>query len=150
MTTEFPILIVEDNDDDLFILQRALRTAGVAETIRNVSDGEAALDYFSGKATYRDRSAFPLPRLVLLDLKLPKVHGHDVLSWIRKQPALTGVVVIVLSSSKEPADIEKAYAYGANAYLVKPSAINELVDAIKAIQAFWLRYNIFNTFPQPG
>ncbi len=147
MTSERAILIVEDNEDDYFILQRAFISAGVKATLRQASDGEEAVHYLSGVGKYGDRIAFPLPSLVLLDLKLPKILGHDVLAWIRQRTELNGTVVIVLSSSKEDADIEKAYRLGANAYLLKPSALNELVDVVKALQMFWLRHNIFQ--PQP-
>ncbi|HEY9154190.1 MAG TPA: response regulator [Opitutaceae bacterium] len=148
MSSEPSILIVEDNEDDFFILKRAFSSAGVKPTLRQVTDGEEAIHYLSGVGKYSDRVAFPLPLLVLLDLKLPKIPGHDVLGWIRQRPELSGLVVIVLSSSKETSDIEKAYRLGTNAYMVKPSALNELVDAIKALQIFWLRYNIF--LPQPA
>jgi CheY-like chemotaxis protein len=144
MTKDSLILIAEDNEDDFFILQRAFTSAGLSATLHQAIDGEEAIQYLGGAGKYGDRVAYPLPALVLLDLKLPKIPGHDVLAWIRQRPELCGLVVIVLSSSKENSDIEKAYRLGTNAYMVKPSALNELVDAIKALQMFWLRYNIFH------
>jgi CheY-like chemotaxis protein len=143
MNQDHPILIVEDNEDDFFILKRAFASAGLKSLLHQVADGEEAIHYLGGVGKYGDRVAYPQPALVLLDLKLPKIPGHDVLAWIRQRHELSGLVVIVLSSSKEMSDIEKAYRLGANAYMVKPSALNELVEAVKALQTFWLRYNIF-------
>jgi len=145
MNQEHSILIVEDNEDDFFILQRAFTNAGIKTQLCQALDGEEAIHYLGGVGKYADRAAYPMPAMVLLDLKLPKIPGHDVLAWIRQRSELNGLVVIVLSSSRESTDIEKAYQLGTNAYMVKPSALNELVDAIKALQTFWLRYNVFQS-----
>src|SRR3954469_23104638 len=102
MTTTLPtILLVEDNDDDVFAMQRALRKAQITHPVHVVSDGQKAIDYLSGSGTYTDRSNYPLPSLVFLDLKLPYVGGFEVLTWLRAQPDLRHLAVVVLTSSGE-------------------------------------------------
>ncbi|PSR17150.1 two-component system response regulator [filamentous cyanobacterium CCP3] len=118
MNTEHTILLVEDNPKDVFLVQRAARRAGVTTPLQVVSDGDAALNYLSGVAPYGDRAAYPLPVLVLLDLKLPRRSGAEVLAWIRQQPRLRRLPVVVLTSSREYADINGIYDLGVNAYIL--------------------------------
>src|SRR5688572_20815806 len=113
------ILLVEDEENDVFFMQQAMKKAGVVNPVRVASDGQQAIDYFKGAGKFANREEFPLPCLVLLDLKLPYVMGLAVLKWIRQQPEITAIVLI-LSASKEEADITTAYHLGANGYLVKP------------------------------
>lgn len=131
------ILLVEDDENDVFFMQWAVNRAGVVNPIRVANDGREAIDYFKGAGRFANRKEFPLPCLVLLDLKLPFVMGLDVLGWIRQQPELAPIV-IVLSSSVAQADIEAARRLGANGYLVKPSEANKLVVMAKAIKDVWL------------
>ena len=135
-----PILLVEDEEGDVFFMQRAMQTADVLNPLRVASDGQEAIDYFKGTGKFVNREEFPLPCLVLLDLKLPRVMGLDVLKWIRQQPEVA-VIVVILSSSKEEADIATAYRLGANGYLVKPSDVSQLTDMAKSIKDFWLTHN---------
>jgi DNA-binding response OmpR family regulator len=134
------ILLVEDDPNDLFFLQQALQKAGVVNPIWVANNGQEAIDYFQGTGRFANRTIFPLPYLVLLDLKLPHVMGLDVLKWIRDQPEATAIVVI-LSSSSDEADIAAAYRLGANGYLVKPADIYKLTEMAKAIKDFWLTQN---------
>ena len=134
------ILLVEDDENDVFFVQRAMKNAGVLNPIQIASDGQQAIDYFQGTGKFADREEFPLPYLVLLDLKLPRVMGLDVLKWIRQQPGVAAIVVI-LSSSKEEADVTTAYRLGANGYLVKPAEASQLNDMAKSIKDFWLSQN---------
>ncbi len=138
------ILQVEDDPNDVFFLKHALKRAGVANPIRVVNDGQEAIDYLKGAGRFADREQFPLPGLVLLDLKLPHVMGLDVLKWIRQESGLS-LVVVLLTASAEEADIASAYRLGANGFLVKPSEARKLVDMAKAINHFWLTHN---TLPQ--
>jgi CheY-like chemotaxis protein len=134
------ILLVEDEENDVFFFQRAMSKAGVTTTVHVARDGQEAIDYFRGESKFADRAAFPFPSVVLLDLKLPFVMGLDVLKWIRQQSQLATIVVI-LSSSREQADIAAAYRLGANGYLVKPAEASKLLDLVKAISDFWLAQN---------
>jgi CheY-like chemotaxis protein len=137
------LLLVEDSPDDVFFMKRALQSAGITLPLHVAATGEEAIAYLSGRDQFADRTAFPLPLLVLLDLKLPVRDGHDVLSWIRQQPALRGLVVIMMTTSKERYDVQKAYSLGANAYLVKPAAAAQLVEQVKSVKSFWLEHNEF-------
>jgi DNA-binding response OmpR family regulator len=139
MTTK-PILLVEDDENDVFFFQRAASKAGLLNTIRVARDGQEAIDYLQGVGKFAERAQFPLPCLIMLDLKLPFVMGLDVLKWIRQQPSLAPIVLI-LSSSREEADIATAYRLGAQGYLVKPAETDKLVDMVKAINEFWLTQN---------
>ena len=134
------ILLVEDEENDVFFMQQAMKTAGVLNPIRVASDGRQAIDYFKGTGKFVNREEFPLPYLVLLDLKLPHMMGLDVLKWIRQESEVAAIVV-VLTSSKEEADIATAYRLGANGYLVKPPDVNQLTDMAKSIKDFWLTQN---------
>jgi len=139
-----PILQVEDDPNDVFLLQHAMKAAGVANPIQVATDGRQAIDYLEGAGKFVDREQFPLPCLVLLDLKLPYVMGLDVLKWIRQQPGVAPIVIL-LTASAEDADIATAYRLGANAFLTKPSKSSKLVEMAKAIKDFWLTHN---TLPQ--
>ena len=135
------ILQVEDDPNDVFFLKHAMAKAGVANPIQIVNDGREAIDYLKGVRKYADREQFPLPSLVLLDLKLPKLSGLDVLKWIRQQPAIQTLPVTILSSSNRPEDLRTAYARGANSYLVKPPNTDGLVEMVVSVKDFWLDPN---------
>ena len=138
------ILQVEDDPNDVFLFQHALKRSGLPNPIQVASDGQEAIDYLQGAGKFADRGRFPFPNLVLLDLKLPYVMGLDVLRWIREQP-WAALPVVMLTASAEEADIAAAYRLGANAFLTKPSEAGKLEDMVKAIKQFWLTYN---TLPQ--
>jgi CheY-like chemotaxis protein len=136
-----PILHVEDSDEDVFLVQYAFKRAEITNPAQVVTDGQMAIDYLSGAGKFTDRTQFPLPGLVLLDLKLPHVIGMEVLAWIRQQPSLKPLIVIILSSSGQEGDIARAYELGVNGFLVKPADANTLADMCKALKHFWLTYN---------
>jgi CheY-like chemotaxis protein len=131
---------VEDEEDDVFFMRQAMKKTGVLNPLQVASNGQEAIDYFKGTGKFADREEFPLPCLVLLDLKLPRVMGLDVLKWIREQPE-AATIVVILTSSKEEADIATAYRLGANGYLVKPSHLPQLTDMARSIKDFWLTQN---------
>jgi CheY-like chemotaxis protein len=141
--TSGAILLVEDNEDDVFLMQRALKKAGIANPLFLAEDGQEAIDYLAGNGKYADRSTYPIPAIVFLDLKLPEIRGHDVLAWIRGEPHLRNVVVVVLTSSSEPQDLKESYRLGANSYVVKPPTAEQLLDMAKAFKWYWLEYNEF-------
>jgi DNA-binding response OmpR family regulator len=134
------ILQVEDDPNDVFLFEHAMRKAGVRNPIQVASDGQQAIDYLNGVGRYVDRRMFPLPCLVLLDLKLPYVMGLEVLKWIREQSG-TSRVVVLLSASGQESDIAAAYRLGANGFLVKPSEASKLQDIARAIKDYWLTQN---------
>jgi len=135
--------LVEDNEDDVFLMKRALKAAAISNALQVVEDGQQAVDYLSGEGAFADRDAHPIPAIVFLDLKLPLKGGLEVLDWIRSQEALEGVVVVVLTSSSEPSDLRRAYALGANSYVVKPPSAQQLVEMAKAFKWYWLEFNAF-------
>ncbi len=139
--TNRPILIVEDEKNDLVFMKMALQDAGVKHGIAVAEDGKEALAYITGTGKFADRKRHPLPYLVLLDLKLPHVMGLDVLKAIREEPQFHSIIMLVLTASSNPADIEAAYQLGANAYLVKPSSFDELRAMARSIKEFWLEQN---------
>jgi CheY-like chemotaxis protein len=134
------ILHVEDDPNDILFLKRAVKKAEIVNPIQIASDGQQAIDYLQGSGQFGDRNRFPLPSLVLLDLKLPRVMGLDVLRWIRKKFG-TDLVVVILSASGEEQDIAAAYGLGANAFLIKPSEAARLEEMVKALKDFWLTHS---------
>jgi CheY-like chemotaxis protein len=114
------ILLVEDSEDDVFLLEWALKKAKLSPPMYHAKDGQEALDYLQAQGKYSDRATYPLPSLILLDLKLPYVHGFEVLRWIRGQPSLKEVPVNMLTSSLEDRDRQRAFDLGANGFFIKP------------------------------
>jgi DNA-binding response OmpR family regulator len=137
------ILLVEDDPNDVLLVKRAFRKANVANPLQVVSDGEAAVAYLAGQGNFTDRARFPLPAVVLLDLKLPRKSGLEVLVWLREQADLKRLPVVVLTSSSEAGDVNRAYELGANSYLVKPVAFENLLNLVKALHQYWLTLNVY-------
>ncbi len=131
------ILIVEDDPHDRFFVQRIFENSHLPINLRFAFDGEDAVAYLSGKGEYHDRSRFPAPSLMLLDLKLPKTSGFEVLKWLKSQDGLKRLPVTVLSASGEQPDIDKAYELGANAYLIKPLRFEDFEQVYKKATAFF-------------
>ena len=132
------ILLVEDDEADIFLLRRAFRNERIANPLIEVRDGQAAIQYLSGEGAYADRTRYPIPFLILLDLRLPKLSGFEVIAWMRDQPQLANLVVVVLTASDHVTDVTKARDLGANSYLVKPGNFEELVQMVKRIKGRWL------------
>lgn len=131
------ILIVEDEPADVEFLQRAFTKAGVLNPVRAVGNGEEAVAYLKGEGDFADRKAFPFPRLVITDLKMPQMDGIQLLRWVNDNPSFRVVPTIVLTSSTSQADVNAAFASGASAYLVKPVEIKELERMAKLIADYW-------------
>ena len=140
------ILHIEDDPNDVLLLEHACRKARVGCDIRRVADGDEAIAYLRGIDGFADREKFPLPRLILLDLKMPRLNGFDVLEWLGKHDRFRSVPVVVLSSSNHDADLKRAYELGVNSYLIKPVSFDSLVEIVKAIHDYWLTLNT----PVPG
>jgi CheY-like chemotaxis protein len=135
---QLTVLHVDDDPNDTMLLQAASRKAKVDFHLQNVEDGERAIAYLSGKEQFADRARYRMPSLVLLDLKMPRTTGFEILKWIRNHPTLNRLPVVVLSGSELKDDIKHAYAEGANSYLVKPLGFDALVTLIKGVSAVWL------------
>jgi CheY-like chemotaxis protein len=133
-----PVLYAEDEENDIFFMQRAFAKLRLPHPLRTVSDGNQAVAYLSGAELYSDRTAHPLPCLILLDLSMPGKKGLDVLQWIRTQPHLVGIPVIVLTSSNQESDIHRAYLLGSSGFLIKPGDPDELLRMVKGIQKYFL------------
>lgn len=132
------ILLVEDNPDDAALLRRAFIKARVLNPIHVVSGGEEAIDYLSGLGKYANREEFPFPGLVLLDLNMPGLDGFDVLQWIRQEPQLNRLRVVVLSASDNMRDVSRAYKLGANSFLIKPADFDRFVEISQALNGYWI------------
>lgn len=130
------ILLVDDNPHDVVLIRLAFRRVGIIDTIHLVKDGVEAMRYIKGEGAYADRHQFPTPTLVLLDLKMPQTSGFDVLQWLRNQHNLSSVVVVVMSGSRNDADIDRAYSLGANHYLVKPTRFEEMVKMMESLKDY--------------
>jgi CheY-like chemotaxis protein len=136
-----PILVVEDDPNDVVLLRRAFQKSKLLNPVTFLPDGQLARDYLAGDGAYADRSQHPIPVLLLLDLKLPRMSGLELLSWLRDQPVLNRLLVVVLTSSRESSDLDRAYELGANSYLVKPVAFEALLELVQAIGLYWLVLN---------
>ena len=135
------ILLAEDDANDVLLIQRAFLRNLVANPVQVVRDGDEAVAYLSGQAPFADRERHPLPVLMLMDLKMPRRSGLEVLEWVRQQPGLKRLPIIVLTSSNQTPDINRAYELGANSYLVKPAGFDSLLDLVKNLDMYWLILN---------
>ena len=135
------ILLAEDNATDALMVQRAFKKAHLMNPVQVVDDGDKAVAYLAGEGPYADREKCPLPVLLLLDLKLPRRSGLEVLEWLRKQDGLKRLPVVVLTSSRESSDVNRAYDLGANSYLVKPVDFDPLLEMVKTLGLYWVMMN---------
>lgn len=141
------ILHVEDEESDILFLKLAFQQAGITLPVQVATDGQMAIDYLSGAGLFADRAKHPLPCLILLDLKLPRKTGFEVLEWLRAQPLLRRIVVIVCTSAEHEHDIATAYELGANSYIVKPMGIAERNETARHLKTWWLESNRFPPLP---
>jgi two-component system response regulator len=135
------LLLVEDNPQDLELAMRALRRAGLADRILVARDGEEALEFVFATGAFAERNAAEQPKVVLLDLKLPKVDGLEVLRRIKSDPRTRDVPVVVLTSSREQRDVTECYHLGANSYIVKPVNFDRYAEAVRDLALYWLVLN---------
>jgi len=134
-----PILLVEDSEDNVFLVRHAMHKAGVTCPLQVVTSGEQAIEYLSGTNGYSNWKQFPLPAIILLDLKMPGMNGFDVLKWIRQRPGLKALRVAILTSSDMPSEIKMAHDLGANVFLTKPVELDRLIEIMRTINEHWLR-----------
>jgi CheY-like chemotaxis protein len=137
MLTSDLVLVAEDNPDDALLLRRALDRAGIRSRLKIVNDGEELLLYLQGRGAYANRESCPVPSLIILDLKMPRKGGLEVLEWLNENRDLAVVPTIVLSASNLEEDVRSAYHLGANTFFLKPSTFDELVETMKMVEAYW-------------
>jgi CheY-like chemotaxis protein len=137
------LMLIEDDPADVRLIQRAFNTLPEAIPIMRLTNGDEAVAYFSGDTPFENRAAYPIPSLVLLDIKLPRRSGFEVLEWLRRQPSgLKRLPVIMLTSSRHSADINRAYDLGANSYLAKPETGSKLQQLVAVILTYWMKLNV--------
>ena len=135
------ILLVEDDSNDVLLVQRALKRLSILNDCQVARDGEEAVAYLAGRGKFADRHEYPLPAIVLLDLKLPKKSGLEVLEWVKSREGLRRIPIIALTSSRETSDVNQAYDLGVSSYLVKPVTFTALVDLLTQVDIYWLLLN---------
>jgi CheY-like chemotaxis protein len=135
--SDYTILLVEDEENDAFLLKRAFKKNNILNPVQWVRDGVEAVAYLSGKDAYADRQRYPAPEVILLDLKMPRMGGLELLAWIRDHPETRVIPTIIMTSSREDVDIEKAYHLGANTYMIKPSDFDTLAQMVKITHDYW-------------
>jgi CheY-like chemotaxis protein len=133
------ILLVEDLEGDIEIIKRSFARAGLTNPMHVVRDGEQAIAYLLGEGPYSNRAEHPLPDLILLDLKLPRIDGFEVLEWLRSHPSLRSIPVLVLTSSDQMKDVNRAYDLGAIKFLVKPLDFEQFVGTSEVLKKYWLK-----------
>ena len=138
MTTAAPtqdaILLVDDEADDILLTKRVFRQSGLAHPIYSVANGMGAIAYLNGNSPYQNRARYPLPAMILLDIKMPQIDGFEVLQWIRHQPAFANLPVVMLTASDQIQDVNTAYQLGANSVLVKPLDTASVVELSRSIE----------------
>jgi CheY-like chemotaxis protein len=148
--SDITILQVEDDAHDVFLLQRAFVEAGIHNPVTVATDGQMAIDYLAGVDQFANRERFPLPGLVLLDLKLPRQSGREVLQWMRAHPSLRRTVIIVFTAAQYVGDIGLAYDLGVNSFVVKPVDFSQYLDIARLLRDWWLRYNQYAPLTEPA
>jgi CheY-like chemotaxis protein len=136
------VLVADDDANDISLLKRAFLRAGIDIHLKVARDGEEAIQYLHGDEPYADRAEFPIPKLLLLDLKMPRTDGFEVLEWIRKQSGLRRLLIVVMTSSDEPQDVDRAYDLGANSFLRKPDDFTNLIKISQKLHDYWIETNL--------
>ena len=136
------VLVVEDDDNDLLLMKMACQRTGIPHALQSVGDGEAAINYLAGNGIYSNRSVYPVPDLVFLDIKMPKRSGHEVLEWIRADPRYEHLPVVMITHSPQMEDVDRAYKLGVTSYLRKVASPAEFGQAVRVILKYWLELNL--------
>jgi CheY-like chemotaxis protein len=136
------ILLIEDNGDDVALIRRAFKKCNIINPLQVLSDGDRVVDYLAGHGAYADRDRYPLPVLIVLDLKLPKKSGLEVLEWVRGASLIKRIPVVILTSSRESRDLNTAYDPGVNSYLVKPVNFDDLQKVVARLHVYWILTNV--------
>ncbi|HXT10379.1 MAG TPA: response regulator [Candidatus Angelobacter sp.] len=142
MVTRKTLLVADDDENDVRLLRRAFTQVGIDVPMTVVRDGEEAIQYLHGDIPFHDRITFPIPKLLLLDLKMPRADGFEVLRWVRRQSGLRRLLVVVMTNSDEPEDIDRAYDLGANSFLKKPDDFPNLIKMSRRLHDYWMETNL--------
>jgi CheY-like chemotaxis protein len=137
ITGQFTVLLVEDDLNDIFLVKRAFKRADIRNPLQVVTDGEEAMHYLRGDGKYANRDVYAMPRLVVMDIKMPRKTGFEVLEWLKGDATLKRIPVVIVSSSDQPQDINKAYELGANAYMIKPMDFRSVEHLFQSITHYW-------------
>ncbi len=143
------ILMVDDNEDLLFLMRAAFKMAKCDNPLQEAHNGEEAIAYLKGKGVYADRHNYPLPTVMLLDLKMPRKNGFDVLTWVRAQPGLKRLTIVIMSASMREEDVERAFDLGTNSFLVKPGDLTTLTTMLRCL-CDWIQINQFPSLDKAG
>jgi len=135
--SNYTILLVEDDENDAMLVRLAFQKNNILNPIQWAKDGLEAVAYLNGNGVYADRQAYPFPDVLIVDLKMPRMNGLELLAWIRDHPEYRVIPTIIITSSRLDVDIEKAYGLGANTYMIKPPALDELVKMVKVVHEYW-------------
>jgi CheY-like chemotaxis protein len=143
-------MLVDDDPNDILLMKLAFDAAGLQHPVAVLHDGEEAIRYLEGTGEFRDRSRYPIPCMMLIDFKMPKLNGIEVTEWVRHHPALKKLIVIMISSSGLHPDIEAAYEAGVNCYVTKPSRLDQRTELILALKSWWLDRVEFSSLCRPA
>ena len=133
----YTILLVEDEENDALLVKMAFQKNHIANPVQRVRDGVEAIQYLNGEGLYANRGCYPFPEVLILDLKMPRMSGLELLAWVREHPEYRVIPTIIMTSSRQDPDIEKAYNLGANTYMIKPSSFEELARMVKLAHDYW-------------
>jgi CheY-like chemotaxis protein len=135
---QFTVMLVEDDLNDIFLVKRAFKIAHIYNPLQVVTDGQEAINYLRGMEKYSDRQTYPLPQLIVMDIKMPRKSGFEVLDSVKHDPLLRRIPIVIVSSSDNPSDINRAYELGANAYMVKPMNFKAVEHLFESITHYWV------------
>lgn len=135
--SKYTILLVEDDENDAELVQLAFKKNNILNPVQWAKDGLDAVAYLNGQGAYADRQTYPFPEVLIIDLKMPRMGGLELLAWIREHPEYRVIPTIIMTASRLDADIEKAYSLGANTYMVKPATLDELAKMVKLAHEYW-------------
>lgn len=144
------ILVADDQEDDIILTRQALVRANVLNPLQVARDGQEAIEYLLGTGKFENRSEYPLPDLMFLDLNMPRMNGFEVLRWVRSHPTLRGLRIVVVSTSADSRDIDRAHELGANAFLVKVGDFRKYCTMLQAAVFFWLEITVAPLVRRPG
>ena len=133
----YTILLVEDEENDATLVKMAFKRNNITNPVRWVRDGVEAIAYLNGEGAFADRNRYPFPEVLILDLKMPRMNGLELLTWVREHPEFRVIPTIIMTSSRHDLDIQKAYNLGANTYMIKPSSFDELARMVKLTHDYW-------------